>query len=284
MLKSDLIQLSIKNANAWETTILKRHNDATHPIHSLEILAEFGLTESDSGISDICNKILSHQSPEGSFQSNILVPKTFKGPGVEKWDWMSCDAPILLYFLSKMGIKNTDSLKRAAMHLKSLVRENGLGCNSSIPKFRGPGRKSDHCPYANLLALKALRAFSDRCKDEIQHLIDAQVNFWENRKTRKLYLFGMGTKFKKLKYPNIYYNIVHVLDVLSLYPEAQETNAFHQMIEIVNSKQRKDGSFIPESIWRAFKNYDFGQKKLPSPTLTYKIAEINHRCGLLFSQ
>ncbi|MHA1215500.1 MAG: hypothetical protein ACTSPG_09380 [Candidatus Hodarchaeales archaeon] len=227
------------------------------------------------------NNSLSHQSSEGSFQSNILIQKAYHGSGIENWEWMTCDTPILLYFLSKMGIKNKDSLKKAAIHLSSLIRENGLGCNSSIPKFRGPGRKSDHCPYANLLALKALRNFSNLCKDEIQSLIDAQINFWENRKTRKIYLFGIGTDFKKIKYPNVYYGIIHVLDVLSLYHEAQETNAFNQMLEIVNSKQNKNGGFIPESIWRAFTKYDFGQKKLPSPTLTYKIAIINHRCGLL---
>ncbi|MHA1227561.1 MAG: hypothetical protein ACTSPV_12515 [Candidatus Hodarchaeales archaeon] len=59
MLKSDLIQLSINKARTWDTAILKRHNDASHPIHSLEILAEFGLKESDPEISQICKKILS---------------------------------------------------------------------------------------------------------------------------------------------------------------------------------------------------------------------------------
>lgn len=180
-----------------------------------------------------------------------------------------------------MGYKTDERIKKAVNHLINLARENGFGCFSSIPKFRGPGRKDDHCPYGNLLALKAL-AFhnTQRVRKVCENALQAQLDFWENRKQRKIYLFGIGTDFKKLKYPNIYYNIIHVLDVLSLYEDARKTQAFQEMLAIVNRKQREEGGFIPESIWRAYNSYDFGQKKESSPTLTYKIALINHRFGL----
>ena len=53
------------------------------------------------------------------------------------------------------------------------------------------------------------------------------------------------------------------------------------MLTIINDKQSEDGSFTPESVWRAFKIFDFGQKKISSPTLTYKITELNYRCDLI---
>jgi len=282
MLNSPLVKESIEMTQNMEKYILKRHNDATHPIHRLEMLVEFGVQPNDPGVPEICEKLLAHQSPEGAFQSNILVPKAFKGSGKAEWNWMTCDAPIVLYFLAHMGYHEDDRIISAVNHLIDLARENGFGCHSSIPKFRGPGRKDDHCPYANLLALKALARFTlPKIKAVCQAAIQAQVDFWNNRHERKIYLFGIGTDFQKLKYPNVYYNIIHVLDVLSLYPEARKTSAFKEMLTVVNQKQDKQGSFTPESGWRAFQPYDFGQKKVPSPTLTYKITQINARGGLL---
>ncbi|MHA2202229.1 MAG: hypothetical protein ACW991_00935 [Candidatus Hodarchaeales archaeon] len=282
MLKDHFIKNLIESGVKWENIPLRRHNDAKHPIHHLEILVEFGLTREDPGISQVCEKILSHQSSDGAFLTNILVPKRFKGSGEPTWAWMTCDIPILIYFLSYMGYKTDQRVKKAIDHLTELVRENGFGCHSSIPKFRGPGRKDDHCPYGNLLALKALANHNTlQVKKVWKSALQAQMEFWENRKQRKIYLFGIGTDFKKLKYPNIYYNIIHVLDVLSLYEDTRKTQAFEEMLAIVNRKQREEGGFIPESVWRAYNTYDFGQKKEISPTLTYKIALINHRCGLI---
>lgn len=279
MLSDPFIKESIDMCLNLEDAVLKRHNDATHLIHRLELLVEFGLSHGDPGISKICDKILAHQSSEGAFLSNIFVPKSFKGSGKEQWDWITCDTPILLYFLANMGYLKDKHVLKAVDHLVGLVRENGLGCHSSIPKFRGPGRKDDHCPYANLLALKALKNYPDQAKKAYQPTIQAQLDFWNNRGKRKIFLFGIGTLFQRLKYPNIYYNIIHVLDVLSLYEEARKESAFQEMLAVVNQKQAKDGSFTPESVLRAFSKQDFGQKKHPSPTLTCKIALINKRCN-----
>lgn len=285
MVSSSLIKSSIQSALEWESSTLKRHNDATHPIHSLELLSEFGLTKEDSDILDICKMILNHQTEEGVFQTNITIPTRFKGTGEPSWEWMSCDFPILIFFLSKMGFQKDPRLIKAVNFLNDLVRENGFGCHSSIAKFRGPGRKDDHCPYANLIILKALADFSDSKYDRAKNIaIQAQLDFWKNREKRKIFLFGMGTDFKKLKYPNVYYNIVHVLDVLSLFENARSSEGFQEMLNIVNDKQKSDGGFIPESIWRAYNKYDFGQKKVSSATLTYKITCINDRCRLIPSE
>ncbi|MHA1966256.1 MAG: hypothetical protein ACW964_00515 [Candidatus Hodarchaeales archaeon] len=282
MLGDPFIKSLLTTGTKWSTYPLKRHNDANHPLHCLEILVELGFPKDDPGIQEICEQVFAHQASNGAFLTNIIIPKRFKGSGEPSWDWMMCDIPILIYFLSSMGYATDHRVLKAVEHLLGLVRENGFGCSSSIPKFRGPGRKDDHCPYGNLVALKALALFSqNQAKEACRIAIQAQLEFWRNRSQRKIFLFGIGTDFKKLKFPNIYYNIIHVLDVLSLYEEARKSNGFNEMLSIVNSKQLENGGFIPESIWRAFKMYDFGQKKEPSPTLTYTVAVINHRCSLL---
>ncbi|NTW90442.1 MAG: hypothetical protein HGA35_00625 [Erysipelotrichaceae bacterium] len=49
-------------------------------------------------------------------------------------------------------------MQKAVTALMELVRENGWPCavSKELGKFRGPGRKEDPCPFANLAMLKAL--------------------------------------------------------------------------------------------------------------------------------
>ena len=51
------------------------------------------------------------------------------------------------------------------------------------------------------------------------------------------------------------------------------------MWDIVKGKQQPERGFIPESIWRAWSEWSFGQKKEPSPWMTMRIAQIADRLG-----
>ncbi|HLP46880.1 MAG TPA: hypothetical protein VK469_13080, partial [Candidatus Kapabacteria bacterium] len=97
---------------------------------------------------------------------------------------------------------------------------------------------------------------------------------WQERKTKRYYMFAMGTDFRKLKYPNLWFEITHVCKVLSHFPYARETKSFREMMQIIIEKQQESGGFIPESVYTEYKGWDFGQKKEPSPSLTYAILEI----------
>ena len=44
------------------------------------------------------------------------------------------------------------------------------------------------------------------------------LSHWKQRKEKKYYLFGMGSDFRKLKYPYVWYDILHVCEVLSRLP------------------------------------------------------------------
>ena len=69
-----------------------------------------------------------------------------------------CDAPTLLYSLVALGLGDDPRVRRAAEHLVSTVDGNGWRCVAApeLGRFRGPGRKDDPCPIANVYALKAL--------------------------------------------------------------------------------------------------------------------------------
>jgi hypothetical protein len=276
MLENTKIQRLIEECKAWPGQPLRRHNDAGHPIHKLAILADFGLVIGDPGLNEIINRVLSHYSEDGSFQSLLEIPERYGGKGTPEMSWMLCDSPTLLYCLQKFQVNN-HRVDKATEHLLSLVDNNGWRCRTSMG-FRGPGRISDHCPYANLISVKAL-AMNDKLRDseEVRVGVEAQLEHWANRCGRKIYLFGIGTTFRRLKYPHVWYDILHVLDVLSIIPYAKEDTRFLEMLYLINCKQLEDCSFKPESVFRAFKDWSFGQKKVSSPWITYKVALINSR-------
>ena len=58
------------------------------------------------------------------------------------------------------------------------------------------------CPYANLLVARALSVSPEGKTSKAAALAaGAVLGHWSDRKEKKYYLFGMGTDFKKLKFP-----------------------------------------------------------------------------------
>ncbi len=264
----------------WPGAALKRHNDAKHSIHKLSFLADIGLRKEDAKIGKVIERILKTQSSEGSFEIIMNIPTHFGGSGEDDSTWMLCDAPTVLYSLMKLGLDRTDKLERAYDHLISLKKENGWHCTVSekLGKFRGPGRKGDPCPYANLITLKALIQHPKWKKDKIAYEgAEVLLSLWTQRKERKPYLFGMGTDFKKLKAPMIWYDIIHLTDVLSQLSNLHKDERFLEMISIIKRKADTNGFFSAESVWRAAKGWDFGQKKEPSPWITFLVYRILNR-------
>jgi hypothetical protein len=270
------IQGLIDEAVTWPDPPIKRHNDASHPLHKIELLADFGLDIRDDWIKALSDLILKNRSDEGFFQSKIDIPVRWGGKGKGELMWLLCDTPILLYSLLKFGVNNKHT-KEAARQLVWISNNNGWRCKGSNPRFKGPGKKEDFCPYANLVTLKALSLTRQRETESVKNGIDSHILHWSNRAGKKIYMFGIGTTFKKLKYPNVWYDILHVVDVLSRYPYALEHEEFWEMWNIVKDKQQPEGGFIPESIWRVWKGWSFGQKKESSPWVTFKVFEIANR-------
>ena len=271
MLVSPQVETLLMELTEWPGPPLKRHNDAKLHIHKLAFLADLGLRASDPALKPVLNRVLDHQSQDGAFQVIVNVPTRFGGSGKDEWQWMLCDAPSTLYALLKFGLEADPRVQKAIDHLGSLVRENGWPCAaaSELGKFRGPGRKEDPCPYANLISLKAL-AQSEKWRDSETCKAGAEsiLSLWEQRKERKPYLFGMGTDFAKLKAPLIWYDILHVLDVLSQFPWLRDDLRLGEMAALVKDRADEEGRYKPESIWMAWKGWDFGQKKEPSRWIT----------------
>ncbi len=281
MLAHPQIQTLVTGAAAWPGYALKRHNDAKHPIYAFSTLADFGVRASDDGMSAGIEALLAHQSDEGPFEMLMFLYKRFAGIEGEHLVWNACDAPTLLYALLAFGLGGDERVQQALDHLVNAVQDNGWRCKSSSKlgdKFKGPGRREDPCPIANVYALKAL--------SQVPALLDspaaragaeALLWHWGPECASKLYLFGIGAKFRKLKYPFVWYDVLHVTDVLSRFPFVHADPRFCEMVKTITAQADENGRYTAASMYRAWKGWSFADKKHPSPWLTFLVLRIQKR-------
>ncbi len=268
--------------NNWPGTVLNSHKSANQTYHKLSFLADLGLNKNDSPIKEVIQKIFGHQSEEGPFQLPMNIPQHFGGSGKNEWAWALCDAPVIIYSLIKFGLNKEKRILKAVKYLNNLVRDNGWHCvvSKELGKFRGPGRKDDPCPYATFVMLKMLVLFDEyKNSEEVSIGAKCLLNLWENSIKLHPYMFYMGTDFRKLKAPYIWYDLLHVLDVLTQIDFTKNDKRFFEMIEILKSKADKDGKYTPESEYKAWKGWDFGQKKQPSRWVTLMASKILKKTG-----
>jgi hypothetical protein len=81
-------------------------------------------------------------------------------------------------------------------------------------------------------------------------------------------MFYMGTDFRKLKAPYVWYDLLHVIEVLTQFPWLCGDPRLSEMRDLLASKADADGRFTPESVWMYWKGWEFGQKKVPSRWVT----------------
>lgn len=280
MLSDPQAQSLIEAANTWPGYALKRHNDAKHPLYKLSTLADFGVRADDPGMENAINAVLAHQSEEGAFQTTLNISPKYGGTGEDTWTWVLCDAPTLLYILLAMGMSEDARVKLAVDHLTDLVEDVGYRCKAApeLGKFRGPGRKADPCPIANVYALKALSYVPELVDSPASHKsAEMLLTHWELRGQRKYYLFGIGTDFRKLKYPFVWYDILHVADVLSRYPFVHDDPRFKEMVGTITEQADEDGRYTAGSMYMAWKSWSFANKKEPSPWMTFLVQRIEKR-------
>lgn len=264
----------------WPGSVLSSHKSAGHPIHKLTFLADLGLKVSDPGMEPIVERVLEHRADTGPFQMLMNISPHYGGSGQDEWAWALCDAPLLVYALVSFGLEDDPRVAAALEHLIGLITGRGWPCAVSpeLGKFRGPGRKDDPCSYANLVMLKTLALRAEWQNHPASRMgVETLLNLWDRRSDSHPYMFYMGTDFCKLKAPLVWYDILHVTDVLTRFPWLAGDPRLQSMLDLLRSKIDHDGQLIPESIWTAWKEWDFGQKKEPSRWLTLLVHRVLHR-------
>ncbi len=230
----------------------------------LFFLADIGLTARDLGLGYEVDEIFRFQSGDGSF----IIP-----PNVQ--DNYFCMSAILLSSLAIMGYRDDPRLARyIRVVMNSQCYDGGWHCYDD-----GSGMlKIESCPMDNLNILRLLGQYEPyRQNPVLKGAIDLLLEHWEER--THLYGFGIGRRFKSLQYPSVKYGILRVLDVLSLFPYAVDSQTFQGMLDFVHHKA-VGGKYSAEATDAAYVEFDFGQKAEPSRWLTFLINRIDRRTGM----
>jgi len=80
--------------------------------------------------------------------------------------------------------------------------------------------------------------------------------------------------------PFVWYDIFHVLDVLSQFDYAKKDACFLEMIDVILEKKDANYRFKSESVWMKWKGWEFCQKREPSRWVTFVILRILKRAGM----
>jgi len=107
--------------------------------------------------------------------------------------------------------------------------------------------------------------------------VEMLLGHWDGQAGKKYFLFGVGSDFRKLKYPYVWYDILHVADVLSRFPFVSGDPRFQSMVSGITSQADALGSYTASSMYLSWKGWSFADKKNPSPWLTFLALRIQKR-------
>lgn len=226
----------------------------------LPVLADFGFTVEDKRIARACEYMFSTQLESGGFGWD---PPTKTG---------DCHSAIIIESLAKLGLLQDSRLQRAYQWLIKRQRlDGGFWCKDT-GQIGGSREKEPNCAMATMFVLGALAQNPElRNTETARKGTDFLFECWQNR--GKIKYAGhdsqVGTGWEKLKYPFTDYKILNFLDVLSQFECVKERLQRSEMINLLLSKQDKEGKFTPESIIEVWSGFDFGQKEKTSRWMTF---------------
>ena len=281
MIRNPSVSKIVEELQEWPGPSISSHKSARQFFHKFVFLADVGMKHEDPGMALVIDRILPTLDPDGVPTLSITIPQSFGGTGETLQAWTLCDAPSTLYGLVRCEVTSPEVVK-GVEHLSGLIQENGFGCISSksLGKWHGPGKRSDPCPYATLIMTKLLLAVDpERYQVQIHTGAECLLDLWANSRDKHPFIFYMGTDFRKLKLPFIWYDILHVLDVLSQVNGYHSDPRYLEMYTVVKEKETPEG-WIPESIYTPWKSWDFGQKKEASDWMTFCLRRIENRMGI----
>nr|KXH71764.1 MAG: hypothetical protein AM325_02710 [Candidatus Thorarchaeota archaeon SMTZ1-45] len=225
----------------------------------LPVLADFGLTIDDKRIAKACEYVFTTQLQSGAFGWS---PPTKPG---------ECHTAILVEAMAKLGLLHDSRVQSAYRWLVKKQRlDGGFWCKNTglIGK---PREKEPSCAFATMFVLGAM-AQNPRLKESIAAKRGIRFLFkcWRNRGKMKYagHDSEIGHGWEKLKYPFTEYRILKFLEVLSQFKHSKQELLRSGLVDLLLKKRDNDGRFTPESIHRAWSDWDFGQKQKPSRWIT----------------
>jgi hypothetical protein len=272
---------------------LSGHASPAFAPNLLTLLADSGVGPGDDPrVEATLDAMLAHTLPDGRFATYARI----RGASEASWGSLLCDTHAITESLLRFGRGPDPQVVRALAvmmdDLTSTTQGIAWPCRpDQVSGFRGPGRKNEVCPQVTLEALRAWSMMPSQ--DHPAALLGAArvlLGVWRARAQVKPYMFGHGYHFKVAKWPTTWYDALAVLDTLGRYPalwsgpdaDPEDRRSLVELVAcVVAYNVAADGRVTPQSCYRGFEEYSFGQKKVPSPFATARVHAVLHRVDAL---
>ncbi len=253
----------------WATGPFKAAYDPKDAIWALSVLADFGLRKDDPRIADLAERLFAAQAENGGFLHGGFdhTRSWHQRPYV-------CIDHVQTYALARFGYRDDPRLHKAYEHIHSSQRPDG-GWHPN--EARAPNEPS--CPFGTLNVLRALVAHPLHVNSSAaKRAAELILTCWQRRdEPYRPVGFGIGQTWAKLQYPFVQYQHLKTLDTLSQVPGVPDDPRYTEMLRPLRAKQTQDAAWWAEGVNKPYADFDFGQKKQPSPWITLVALRILQR-------
>lgn len=258
------IKSLIQDVQNYFLKVATRHTDAKLSHYKFRMLADFGLANNDE-LNAIVKEVKSHKT--GQFYEIRQILPTKKVDVTKEWNALPCDNPIILYTLLKIGANDRETDKQIDLMKEKWENKTGWFCH--LPFVESQYKKEQiACPMAGMAALEVFSQI-DELKESKYAMNAYETILYHNKIGKSLYYFGRGKKFFTLKYPFIWYNALYMADVLTRFKFTKKEKLVKDLITWIENSCDDEGKYTASSIYLEYKEWDFGNKKNPSPWITY---------------
>ncbi len=234
-------------------------------IDTLSVIGEIGYSINDrQQIADAVDFVFAYQAPEGCFK---YARKSSKLP---------CMTARIIAALGRLGLKGDPRAGKGYDWLIDTQWNDGGWRCATVKLGKSPLTDASN-PGTTLYVLDAFR-FRDNGPDVVDKL-NKGVNFllqhWEIRQPTGPCNFGIGSRFMKIEYPFLRYNLFYYVHVLSFYEKARNDLRFQEAFRLLKDKTKND-KLIPENPHKAWQKFDFAKKGQISEIGTKRWNEIKN--------
>jgi hypothetical protein len=228
-------------------------------IDVLNVLGELGATTgSHAEVAKAVEFVFGYQTPQGAFRYS---------PASSKFPCMT--GQILAGFGRVGAIGDSRCAASFSWLLENQADDGGWRC-ATVKLGRSPETDASN-PGATLYVLDALRLHHEQVtgsdRDRIDRAVESLLSHWETRAPLGPCLFGIGSRFRRVEYPFLRYNLFYYVYVLSHYPAARYDPRFSQVFRELKAHTQA-GQMIVEAPHHKWQAYAFARKGCPSALAT----------------
>ena len=231
------------------------------------MLADLGVKRSDPVLRGTAEILLDASQKDGRFR---VAPKVTIYP---------CHTATVARVLCWLGYARDRRLTRTFEHLLEIQHTDG-GWRCNVCKLGRSAITDASNPGVTLAALDAFRFTPMLSKEKrLSKAVAFLLDHWDFRKPLGPCAFGIGSRFMKVEYPFLRYNLFFYVYVLSYYKAARSDRRFKAAMSVLKSKVNDEGRMVVENPRRELAKLNFCKKGESSNLATKRYREILENLG-----